>query len=98
MMRSLQNVANLYLGKTLTYQKCIHGEVRSRPISFSSESAVPKRKDRMNNTVIFPVVLHGYEAWALRLRAGGGGAHRPRLSEKRALRIFGPKREKVTGD
>ena len=41
-----------------------------------------------------PVVLYGYETWSLTLR----DEHRLRASENRVLRrIFGPKRDGVTG-
>jgi hypothetical protein len=42
-----------------------------------------------------PVVLYGYETWSLILREEG----RLRVSENRVLRrIFGPKRDEVTGE
>jgi hypothetical protein len=41
------------------------------------------------------VVLYGYETWSLSLRE----EHRLRAFEKSVLRrIFGPKRDEVTGD
>jgi hypothetical protein len=44
--------------------------------------------------IIMPVVLYGCETWPLRLRE----EHRLRVFENRALRrIFGPKRDEVTG-
>jgi hypothetical protein len=46
-------------------------------------------------TVILPVVLNGCETWSLTLRE----EHRLGVFEKRVLRrIFGPKREVVTGE
>jgi hypothetical protein len=45
--------------------------------------------------IILPVVLCGCETWSLTLRE----EHRLRVFEKRVLmRIFGPKRDEVTGD
>jgi hypothetical protein len=42
-----------------------------------------------------PVVLYGCETWSLTLRDG----HRLRVFENRVLRrIFGPKRDEVTGE
>jgi len=42
-----------------------------------------------------PVVLYGCETWSLTLRE----EHRLRVIENRALRrIFGPKRDEVTGE
>jgi hypothetical protein len=44
--------------------------------------------------MILPVVLYGCETWSLILRE----EHRLRVFEKRVLRrIFGPKRDEVTG-
>jgi hypothetical protein len=46
-------------------------------------------------TIIFPVVLYGCEIWSLTLRE----EHRMRVFENRVLRrIFGPKRDEVTGE
>jgi hypothetical protein len=51
-------------------------------------------KIRLYGTIILPVVLHGCETWSLTLKQ----EHRLRVFEKRALRrIFGPKRDEVTG-
>jgi hypothetical protein len=42
-----------------------------------------------------PVVLYGYETWSLTVRE----EHRLKVFENRALRrIFGPKRDEVTGE
>jgi hypothetical protein len=46
-------------------------------------------------TIIFPVVLYGCETWSLTLRE----EHRLKVFENRMLRrIFGSKRDEVTGD
>ena len=46
-------------------------------------------------TIIFPVVLYGCETWTLTLKE----EHRLRVFENRVLRrIFGPKRDEVTGE
>jgi hypothetical protein len=51
-------------------------------------------KIRIYKTVILPVVLYGCETWPLTLRE----EHRLRVFENRVLRrIFGPKRDEVTG-
>jgi len=42
--------------------------------------------------MILPVVLYGCETWSLTLRE----EHRLRVFENRVLRVFGPKRDKVT--
>jgi hypothetical protein len=45
--------------------------------------------------MILPVVLYGCETWSLTLRE----EHRLGMFENRVLRrIFGPKRDEVTGD
>jgi hypothetical protein len=50
---------------------------------------------RTYKSIIFPVVLYGCETWSLTLRE----EHRLRVFENRVLRrIFGPKRDEVTGD
>jgi hypothetical protein len=52
-------------------------------------------KVKIYKTIILPVVLYGCEAWSLTLRE----EHRPRVFENRVLRrIFGPKRDEVTGE
>jgi hypothetical protein len=51
-------------------------------------------KVKIYKTIILPVVLHGCETWSLTLR----DEHRLRVFENRVLRrIFGPKRDEVTG-
>ena len=44
--------------------------------------------------IILPVVLYGYETWSFALTE----ERRLRVSENRALRIYGPMREEVTGE
>jgi hypothetical protein len=49
---------------------------------------------KIYKTIILPVVLYGCETWSLTLR----GENRLRAFENRVLRrIFGPKRDEVTG-
>jgi hypothetical protein len=46
-------------------------------------------------TIILSLVLYGWETWSLTLRV----EHRLRVFENRVLRkIFGPKRDDVTGE
>jgi hypothetical protein len=47
----------------------------------------------MYKDIILLLVLYGCETWSLALKE----EHRLRVSEDRALRIFGPKRDEVTG-
>jgi hypothetical protein len=94
-----------YLGATLTDQHCIHEEIRSRLNSgnafyhavqnlLSSYLLSRNVKTKIYKTIILPVVLYGCETWSLTLRE----EHRLRVSENRVLRrIFGPKRDEVTG-
>ena len=52
-------------------------------------------KFKIYSTIILPVVLYGCETWSLTFRE----AHRLRVFENRVLRrIFGPKRDGVTGE
>jgi hypothetical protein len=52
-------------------------------------------KIRIYKTIILPVVLNGCETWSLTLR----DTYRLRVFENRLLRrIFGPKRDEVTGE
>jgi hypothetical protein len=52
-------------------------------------------KIRIYKTIILPVVLYGCETWSLTLRE----EHRLGVFENRMLRrIFGPKRDEVTGE
>jgi hypothetical protein len=52
-------------------------------------------KVKIYETIILPVVLYGCETWSLILRED----HRLRVFENRVLRrIFGPKRDEVTGE
>ena len=50
---------------------------------------------KIHRIIILPVVLYAYETWSLTLRE----KCQLRVSESRVLRrIFGPKRDKVTGE
>jgi hypothetical protein len=52
-------------------------------------------KIKIYRTIIFPVILYGCETWSLTLRE----ERRLRVFENRVLRrIFGPKRDEVTGE
>jgi hypothetical protein len=84
----------------------MHEEIKSRIDSgnacyhsvhslLSSRLLSKNLKVKTDKTIIFPVVLHGCETWSLTLRE----VHRLRVFENRALRrIFGPKRDTVTGE
>jgi hypothetical protein len=63
--------------------------------SFSNPRLLSKDvKFRIYKTIILPVVLYGCETWSLTV----GKEHKLRVFENRVLRrIFGPKRDGVTG-
>jgi hypothetical protein len=95
-----------YLGKTLTNQNSIHAEIKGRLKSGNacyhsvqnllSSSLLSKNvKIKIYRTIILPVVLYGCETWSLTLRE----ECRLRIFENKVLRrIFGPKRDEVTGE
>jgi len=49
---------------------------------------------KIYRTIILTVVLYGCETWLLKLRED----RRLSVFERRVLRIFGPKRDEVTGE
>jgi hypothetical protein len=52
-------------------------------------------KNKIHKTIILPAVLYGCETWSLILKE----EHRLRVFDNRVLRrIFGPKRDDVTGE
>ena len=63
--------------------------------TFVFQFAIQKFKVKIYRTIILPVVLYGCETWSLTLRE----ERRLRVFENRVLRrIFGPKRDEVTGE
>jgi hypothetical protein len=84
----------------------VHEEIKSRLISenawyhsvqslLSSCLLSGNVKVKMYKTIILPVVLYGCETWSLTLME----EHRLRVFENRVMgRIFGPKRDEVTGE
>ena len=60
-----------------------------------SYSLLPKNVKVIYRTIILPVVVYGCETWSLTLKE----ERRLRVFENRMLRrIFGPKRDGVTGE
>jgi len=102
------NVDNItiYLGTTLTNQNSIPEEIKSRLRSgitcylsvqnlLSSRLLSKKLNIKIYRTTILPVVLYGCETWSLTLRE----ERKRRVFENMALRrIFGPRRDEVTGE
>jgi hypothetical protein len=105
--RSFEGVAKfIYSGTTLTDQNCMQEEIKSRlnsgnacyrsVQSLLSSHLLPRNvKVKIYKTIILPVVLYGCETWSVTLRE----EHGLRVFENRVLsRIFGPKRDDVTGE
>jgi hypothetical protein len=95
-----------YLGSTLTNQNSIQEKIKSRlklgnacyyylqNLLFSTLKS-KNLKIKFYRTIILPVVLYGWETWSLTLRR----ERRLWTFENRVLRrVFGPKREEVTGN
>jgi hypothetical protein len=95
-----------YLGTRLTNQNSIQEKIKSRlklgnaccysVQSLLSSSLISKNlKMKIYRTIILPVVLYGCETWPLKLRK----ERRLRVFDNRVLRrVFGPKRDEVTGE
>jgi hypothetical protein len=95
-----------YLGTTLTNQNSIQEEIKSRlklgnacyysvQDLLSSFLLSKTLKIKIYRTIILPVVLYGCEIWSLTLRE----ERTLREFENRVLRrVFGPKRDEVTGE
>jgi hypothetical protein len=95
-----------YLGTALTDQNCMLEEIKSRLNSGNAcyhsvqsllSSCLLSRnvEVKIYQTIILPVVMYGCETWSVTLRE----EHRLRVFEKRVVRrIFGPKRDEVTGE
>ena len=95
-----------YLGVTVTNTNDILEEIKRRinmgnagyyslEKILSSRLLPKKLKVNTYKTIILPVVLYGCETWSLALRE----EHRLRVFENKVLRkIFGAKRDKITGD
>ena len=95
-----------YLGTTLTNRNAISEEIKNRLRSgnacyhsvqnlLSSRLLSKNLKIKIYRTIIWPVVLYGCETWSLTLRE----ERKLRVFENMVLRrIFGPRRDEVTGE
>jgi len=95
-----------YLGTTLKNQNSIVEEIKSRLRSgnacyYSVQNLLSSRllskylKIKIYRNIILPVVLYGCETWSLTLRE----ERKLRVFENKVLRkIFGPRRDEVTGE
>ena len=95
-----------HLGTTLTNQNSIAEEIKSRLRSgnacyhsvlklLSSRLLSKNLKIKTYRTIILPVGLYGCETWSLTLRE----ERKLRVFENKVLRrIFGPRRDEVTGE
>src|SRR5215469_10808868 len=95
-----------YLGTTLTNKNFIQEEIKSRlklgnacyysvQNVLSSSLLSTNLKIKIYRTIILPIVVYGCETWSLTKRE----ERRLRVFENRVLRrVFGPKRDEVTGE
>jgi len=95
-----------YLGTTLTHQNSIQEEIKSRlrlgnacyhslQNRLSSRLLSKNLKIKIYRTIILPIVLYGCVTWSLTLRE----ERKLRVFENMVLRrIFGPRRDEVTGE
>ena len=94
-----------YLGPTITNKSCIQEEIKSRldagnacynwAQNLMSSSLLSKYKDKDIQSCNFACCFVWCETWPLTLRE----ARRLRMFQNRVLRkIFGPKRDEVTGE
>ena len=95
-----------YLGTTLTDQNSIQVEIKSRlklgnACYHSVQNLLSPRflsknlKIKIYRNITLPLVLYGCETWSLTLRE----ERRLRVFENRVMRrVYGPKRDEVTGE
>jgi len=68
--------------------------LKSGNASYCSVQVSKNIKIEIHRTIILSVVLYGCETWSHTMRE----EHRLRVFENWVLRIFGPKRDEVTGE
>ena len=76
----------------IEFRECNHHPVQS----LLSSSLLSKNTNiKIHRTIILPIILYGCETWPFELRA----KLRTRVLEnKMARKLFGPKRDEVTGE
>ena len=94
LMNSTENVT-LWISNTAVFVRLESSCYHSVQNLLSSSLLSKNLKTKIYRTIILLVVLYGCETWSLTLRE----EHRLRMFENRVLRrIFGPKRDGVTGE
>ena len=83
---SVSFVAFLFLARKPEVRKCLQ--------LFGAEPFDFNLKIKINRTIILPLVLYGCETWSLTLWE----ERKLRVFENMVLRIFGPRRDDVTGE
>jgi hypothetical protein len=105
--KSLDSVEHFkYLGPTITNENFIQEGIKKRLNSrngcyhsaqsiLCSSLLTESIKIRLYRTIIFPLVLYGFETWSLTMR----GERRLRMFANGELpRIFGPERDEIRGE
>jgi len=101
----LKGRENSNIWEQLTNKNFIQEEIKSRlklrnacyysVQNLLSSSLLSKKLNiKIYRSIILPAVLYGCETWSLTLRE----ERRLRVFENRLLRVFGPKRDEVTGE
>jgi hypothetical protein len=89
-----QHLIQEKIKRRLDYGNSCYHSVQDLLSSRLLPTEVKKSRIRVYKTIILPLILHGCETWSLTLRE----EHIPTIFENAVLRrIFGPRRDEVTG-